>query len=260
VTNQNRTTNVPAFGYIRVSGDAQSDGDGPTRQQDKITRAADAIGITIVRFFFDDGVAGKIETLNRPAFGEMWAALRAGVSTILFEKIDRLSRELFVQELAIRDARKIGVTFISADEGNMMAGNLDSQDVARKLYRQMMGVISEYDKDSIVLKLRAARQRVRATTGRYEGQRQFTERPEGQRAIQRIMELRGAGLGFDKIAHTLNAEGIPTKRRGTRWHGSTINKMVSAAPIQHYSTEKCSLIVESRFGNTRESKSTRQVI
>jgi hypothetical protein len=65
-------------------------------------------------------------------------------------------------------------------------------------------------------------------------------------------------MGFDKIAHTLNAERVPTKRSGTRWHGSTINKMVSsAATAQHYSEEKCSLIVGSGFGTTRESKSTR---
>ena len=174
--------------------------------------------------------------------------------TVLFEKIDRLSRELFVQELAIRDARKIGVTFISADEGNMMAGNLDSQDVARKLYRQMMGVISEYDKDSIVLKLRSARERVKAATGRCEGQKPYADTAEGQAAIRRIMELRNGGMGFDKIAHTLNAERVPTKRSGTRWHGSTINKMVSSvSTANHYSTEKCSLIVGSGFGTTRES-------
>jgi hypothetical protein len=33
------------------------------------------------------------------------------------------------------------------------------------------------------------------------------------------MELRNGGMGFDKIAHTLNAERVPTKRSGTRWHG-----------------------------------------
>ena len=118
-----------AYGYIRVSGDSQTDGDGPTRQQDKITKAALALGINIVRFFFDDGVAGKIETLNRPAWAEM-SLMLGDVSTVVFEKADRLSRELFVQELAIRDARKIGCTLISADEGNLMASNVDSQDVA----------------------------------------------------------------------------------------------------------------------------------
>lgn len=217
-----------AYGYIRVSGDSQSEGDGPIRQQEKITKAAIAQGITILRFFFDDGVAGKVESLSRPAFAEMWSLLSADVSTIVFEKLDRLSRELFVQELAIRDARKAGRTLISADEGNCMASNVDSQDVARKLYRQIMGVIGEYDKDSIVLKLRASRQRVKAATGRCEGQKPYADTMEGKVAVSRILELRALGMGFDKIASHLNAEGIPTKRTGTIWHGSTVNKMVSA--------------------------------
>jgi DNA invertase Pin-like site-specific DNA recombinase len=222
-----------AYGYIRVSGDSQTDGDGPIRQQDKITKAADTLSINIVRFFFDDGVAGKIETLNRPAFADTWSLL-GDVSTVVFEKADRLSRELFVQELAIRDARRFGCTLISADEGNMMASNVDSQDISRKLYRQMLGCISEYDKDSIVLKLRAARQRMRVSTGRCEGQKPYADTLEGQTAIRRIMELRTSGLGFDKIAHCLNAKGVKTKRKGTQWHGSTINKMASA---NHYSVQ-----------------------
>jgi DNA invertase Pin-like site-specific DNA recombinase len=226
------------FGYIRVSGDSQSEGDGPARQQEKITKAASTLGVTIVRWFFDDGVAGKVETLNRPQFALMWSLLNGDVTTVVFEKLDRLSRELFVQELAIRDARKAGVTLISADEGNAMASNVDSQDVARKLYRQMMGVIGEYDKDSIVLRLRAARQRVKAADGRCEGQKPFTATDAGKLAMSRIRELRASGMGFDKIASHLNAEGIKTKRNGTQWHSFTINRMLTA---DNNSLEKVSL-------------------
>ena len=92
----------------------------------------------------------------------------------------------------------------------------------------MLGAISEYDKDSIVLKLRAARQRVKASTGRCEGQKRYADTLDGQAAIRRIHELRTSGLGFDKIAHCLNAEGVKAKRKGTQWHGFTVNKMVSA--------------------------------
>jgi hypothetical protein len=42
-------------------------------------------------------------------------------------------------------------------------------------------------------------------------------------------ELRATGLGSVSIANHLNADDILTKRVGTKWYGSTVNKMLSAA-------------------------------
>jgi hypothetical protein len=39
--------------------------------------------------------------------------------------------------------------------------------------------------------------------------------------------LRAQGLGFDRIAAHMNAEGIPTRTRG-RWHGVMVNRILNA--------------------------------
>jgi hypothetical protein len=39
----------------------------------------------------------------------------------------------------------------------------------------------------------------------------------------RVEELRASGLGFDRIAAALNAEGVPTRTPGKRWRGFAVN-------------------------------------
>ena len=92
--------------------------------------------------------------------------------------------------------------------------------------RQIFGAIAEYEKTMIVLKLRGARVRMRARTGRCEGAKPYGNLPGEQTIIERMRDLRIGGLGFDRIAATLNAEGI-MPRRGSRWHGLTVNKILT---------------------------------
>ena len=46
-------------------------------------------------------------------------------------------------------------------------------DPARVLMRQMVGALAQYEKATIVMKLRGARERKRAKTGRCEGRKPF---------------------------------------------------------------------------------------
>jgi site-specific DNA recombinase len=67
---------------------------------------------------------------------------------------------------------------------------------------------------------------MRAKTGRCEGAKPYGELPGEQAIIERMQALRSAGMGFDRVAATLNAEGI-RPRRGARWHGLTVNKILT---------------------------------
>jgi len=80
----------------------------------------------------------------------------------------------------------------------------------------------------IVLKLRGARQRKKAKTGRCEGAKPFGMLPGETTVIDRMKEHRAAGLGFDRIAAQLNSEGL-TPRRGRQWWGLAVNKILSRA-------------------------------
>ena len=165
-----KSTVTEAFAYIRVSGRGQLDGDGFPRQREAIQRHADANGIRIVGWFEERAVCGATEWENRPAWSDMVQQLN-GVRTILIERLDRLARELFIQEYILRDLKQRGVVLISAAEPD-----LDS-DPGRVLFRQMMGAIAQYDRTMVVLKLRAARKRIRADKGHCEGRKPYGVRP-----------------------------------------------------------------------------------
>lgn len=212
-----------AFAYLRVSGRGQLEGDGFPRQRVAIKAYATAHDYRLIREFREEGVCGAIETMNRPAWSEMMGALHSnGVKTIVIERLDRLARDLIVQESAIADLQEHGFTLISVAEPDLMAS-----DPSRVIMRQIMGSIAEYDKNMIVLKLRGARIRKRAAEGRCEGRKPFGERPDEQSAIARMRDLRDEGLGFDRIAQRLNSEGVPT-RTGKPWHGFTVNRILGA--------------------------------
>jgi DNA invertase Pin-like site-specific DNA recombinase len=144
-----------------------------------------------------------------------------GVKTIIIEKLDRLARDLMIQELTVADLAKNGITLVSVAEPDLMAC-----DPTRILMRQLMGAVAQYDKSQIVLKLRGARMRKRASEGRCEGRKPFGKDDSEQAAIARMKTLRTKGLAFDRIAERLNAEGVPT-RTGKRWHGVVINRILT---------------------------------
>ena len=58
-----------AFGYIRVSGKGQVDGDGFDRQRQAIEACASASGLQVVNYFQEEGVSGTKE--DRPALARM---------------------------------------------------------------------------------------------------------------------------------------------------------------------------------------------
>jgi hypothetical protein len=88
-----------------------------------------------------------------------------------------------------------------------------------------MGAVAQYDKSQIVLKLRGARMRKRATEGRCEGRKPFGRDEVEKAALERMKVIRAEGLSFDRIAELLNAEGVPS-RTGKRWHGVVINRIL----------------------------------
>jgi DNA invertase Pin-like site-specific DNA recombinase len=210
-----------AYAYLRVSGVGQIDGDGFTRQSEAITRYAGNAGLTIQQTFGEKGVSGTKELEHRPALQELLMAIEAGdVRIVIIEALNRLARDLMVQETILGDFRKRGITVISVAEPDLC-----SDDPSRKLMRQIFGAISEYDKSMIVLKLRGARQRMKARTGRCEGSKPFGTSHDHRPTIERILSLRGAGMAVDTIAETLNNEGFKSKTGG-RWYGSSVRNVI----------------------------------
>jgi len=213
---------VRAFAYLRVSGKAQVEGDGFIRQLEAIKRYAAEHDVKIMRTFRDEGVSGTKDLEDRPAFVEMMTALHSnGTKLVLVEKLDRLARDLMIQETIIGDLRRNGFELVSVMEPDLL-----QDDPSRKLMRQIFGAIAEYEKTMIVPKLRGARARVRARSGRCEGRKPFGYFEGEASVLAHIKALRTDGLGFDRIASRLNEEKIPT-RTGKPWHGVVVNRILT---------------------------------
>lgn len=213
-----------AYGYLRVSGLGQVDGDGFTRQLQAIKKYADAKGLQVTKVFREEGVSGKTELEGRAALKEMLEALASnGAKTVIIERLDRLARDLMVQENIIADLRKRGFDLISVAEPDLC-----SNDPSRVLMRQIFGSIAQYDRAMTVAKLRGARERMRAATGRCEGRKAYGTRPGESEVIDRMKTLREGGMAVDKIAAALNTEDAKP-RAGERWYPTSVYRILKAA-------------------------------
>jgi DNA invertase Pin-like site-specific DNA recombinase len=210
-----------AFAYLRVSGKGQVEGDGFERQLLAIQKYAGANGIKIVRVFREEGVSGTTEAEERPAWMEMLQAILSnGTKTIVIERLDRVARKLMVQEAIVGDLQQRGISLLSTEEPDLL-----NDDPTRVLLRQFLGAIAQYEKSMIVLKLRGARQRAKAKTGRCEGRKPYGTRKGESETIDQIKELRKQGLPLVAIARVLNSGG--TKSRAGNWHPTQISRILS---------------------------------
>src|SRR6476646_2421227 len=126
---------IKAFAYLRVSGKGQVDGDGFPRQLAAIKAYAAKNDIKIVKAFQEKGVSGAKDLEDKPALSELMLALNGnGVKTVLIEKLDRLARDLMVQESIVADFKRNGFEIISVAERDLC-----SDDPSRKLIRQILG-------------------------------------------------------------------------------------------------------------------------
>ena len=156
----------------------------------------------------EEGVSGTKESADRPAWSELMTALYSnGVRAVIIEKLDRLARDLMVQETIVADLRKHGFELVSVAEPDLMANY-----PTRILVRQMMGAVARYEKSPIVLKLRGARMRKREREGRCEGRKPFGFYADQGAALKRFEALRAEGLGT---------------RTGRQWHGLVIIRILT---------------------------------
>lgn len=220
-----------AVSYVRVSGLGQRDGDGPERQRQAITRTAKRQRLDLVREFTDLGVSGTVEGADRPGMAQLLAEVAGlGANVVLVERADRLARDVLVAELLLRQFRVIGVQVLTADGVDLTAAEGDATAV---LVRQLLSAVAQFDRASVVAKLRAARDRARAAHGRCEGPRPFGELPgeaEALAALRRIArKVPGCEpLTMAEVATRANAENIRS-RSGKPWTRGTVWNVLRAS-------------------------------
>ncbi len=224
--------------------------DGPERQREAIIGFCSRNGVNLMGEFFDKGVSGAIEGMARPQFVAMIeAAIRlrteadafpiTGVARdairidgIVVEKLDRLARDLMVQEAAVLRLKKHGLKLFLADRGTLVDEAETSDDPGRTMFRQMCGIIAEFDKANIVARLNHARAKIRSGGVKCEGAKRYGELDEEKETMAYIQSLRSLGHSYSHIAISLNSSNLKT-RFGRVW---TLNNV--AQVINNYRAKK----------------------
>ena len=221
-----------AFAYLRVSTVGQVQGHGFDRQLDTIQAYAREAGIEIVQVFKEEGISGTTDETQRPAFQELMAAvLGNGVRTIIVESMDRLARELRIQEALLVYLASKGVNLISARTAENITQAVQA-DPLKKALVQVQGVFAELEKNQLVRRLRKGRDKTRQLTGRCEGRRPYGDTEDEQAVIRRIRAMRRRrrnglkGMTLQAIADRLNSEGIRT-RDGLQWRPVQIHRILT---------------------------------
>lgn len=212
-----------AYGYLRVSHKSQLEGDGFARQEAAIRKYVAENGIELAGVFRERGVSGTTDGDERQAWVDLMALLMkspGGADTIIIEGMDRLARELMVQEYIIKDLKRRGIKLRSIAEPDLC-----SSDPTRVLVRQILGAVAQYERQMIVLKLRGARTRKKAAEGRCEGAKPYGHYPGEHDVLARMVNLRGQGLSVHAVAETLNGLSIKP-RRGAKWHENAIARIL----------------------------------
>ncbi len=220
-------------GYCRVSTGNQKEERTIEIQQKALKEYAEAKGYELVKIFSDDGISGGLE--DRPGLAELFGYLENGqsIETVLIFKLDRLARDLYIQEHLIRKLEDHKVKLISLKEPE-----LDSSDPMRKAFRQFMGIVSELEKAFITMRLSGGRLN-KARKGGYAGggvaygykaqEKQLSLDGERSEMIKTIFSLKRKNMSMRSIAKHLNDNEISTAR-GKKWYASTV-KYILENPV-----------------------------
>jgi DNA invertase Pin-like site-specific DNA recombinase len=120
----------------------------------------------------DVGVSGADPIDSRPGLTAALAHIASnGVKIIIVETASRFARDLMVQEVGFAKLRELGVDLVAADSPQAF---LDNGPTA-KVIRQVLGAVAEFDKATLVAKLRGARRRKRAKGVKVEGRKSIAE-------------------------------------------------------------------------------------
>ena len=198
-----------AVAYLRTSSKTNvgPDKDSDKRQLAAIARYAKSAGYEIVATFYDAAVSGADPVAGRPEFARMLAALLSnGARTIIVELPDRFTRDLAQQLLGHKLLADQGLTLIAASAPS----HFTEDTPAAIMVRQILGSVSEFEKTTLVAKLKASRDRKKAITGKCGGQPSHLEKRPDVVALAKALRRKrpkGAPMSLREISAALAAKG-----------------------------------------------------
>lgn len=225
-----------ALGYIRVSTTEQVSGFGLDVQERAIRDFCKANAMQLVAVLRDEGQSGSNGLGNRVGLAEGLAILKAGeASTLVVYRLDRLARDLILQETLVESLRDQGTPVLSASEPDL---DMNTDDPTKVLIRQIIGAVSQYERAVIRGRMMAGKA-AKAAQGGYLGGRvpygfrlkqgEVVPDDAEQTVVALVGRLRTSGASLREIAARLDAQGF-RPRDGDRWHPNTIRRIAAYSP------------------------------
>jgi DNA invertase Pin-like site-specific DNA recombinase len=215
---------IEAIAYLRTSSAANvgADKDSEKRQRTAIDAFAKANGYRVVDSFYDAAVSGADPVTERAGFKAMLARIAGnGVRTILVESPDRFARDLAVQLAGHDYLKQLGVELVPTSAPDFFTTDTPTA----VLVRQVLGAVSQFEKATLVAKLKAARDRKAAAGGHANGRYGYIR--EAPEAVAAARELRAQGMSLRAIAAAMAERGMRTSG-GRPYSPNAVLKMVSA--------------------------------
>ena len=221
-----RRTQKTAVGYFRTSSatNVGSDKDSLKRQREAVLSFAKAKNLKVVREFYDPAVSGADPIQNRPGFGELLQYITGnGARTVLVENASRFARDLAVQIAGHDLLKDRGIELIPVDAPD----HFTDETPTAVMVRQILGAVSEFEKASLVQKLRKARERKKAETGRCEGRNPVPDVVVREaKRLRRKNPRTGKRLSLRKIADRLFQMGYPSPS-GKAYGAESVKQMLA---------------------------------
>lgn len=215
-----------AVAYYRTSSatNVGTDKDSLPRQQEAVHKYAASAGLAIVHEYYDAAVSGTDMVEGRPGFSEMMEyMLGNGARTVLVETASRFARDHIVQGLGHLLLKRHGIELIPVDAPQ----HFTDESPTANMLRTIISAVSQFEKEALVAKLRAARERKRKLTGRCEGAKWM--KPVPTETIAAAAMLRASGLSLRAVAEKLAGLGMLAPS-GRPYHAGSIKAMLERHP------------------------------
>jgi DNA invertase Pin-like site-specific DNA recombinase len=202
-------------------------------QESRIRAWCDAQEAELVEIIRDEGVSGTKLLGERPGgrrVAHLLESRRPSADAVVVVRMDRLGRDAAEQIALLKRFRsgKVGLVAI--------AQQIDLATPHGRAMAQIGAVFNELERALIAERTTEALSELRSQ-GRAWNHAPFgwntvdghlEENPTEQETLARIAELREAGLGYLKIAQTMNAEQRATKRGGA-WQAASVRAVMRSS-------------------------------
>lgn len=244
------------YGYIRVSTETQvQNGQGLEIQKQDIQKYCEKNNLNLVGFFSDEGISGADEKSKRTGLNELKTLCKNKnkelvkkrytpeereqifnqpndfIYGVVIQKMDRLARDAeiamwFEKEFLVTDTQ---IFYVKEECLNGISTPM------LKCMRHMMMAFAELEKDMIVERLASGR-KIKAEQGykpcgrlpfgyKYNEQKEAVIIPKEAKVINTIFELSAQDYSLQRIANTLNCQGITTKTN-KQWTRQAIKRII----------------------------------